>query len=1212
MSSKTWGIGPSVWALTRKVTVMLIATLGVLLFSLPLFSQGNFGRILGSVTDQSGGVVSGATVTVLDTERGVSKILVTNDAGEYNAPTLLPGTYKVRVEAKGFKVVERQNIVLEVGKELRVDLGLLPGAVAETITITEAMPLVETTNATLGGTINSQEVSDLPLNGRNYQNLVNLRPGVQIYPGGGPWTQSTNGVRPDEMAYMLDGVINANFFDARPIANMPSPFTDGATIMPVDAIQDLDLEISPKAEYGWKPGAVLNVGVKSGTNTLHGSGYAFGRKDSWDARNFFNIAPQNGTCALGALAQCDKTPAQLEQFGGVVGGRIKKDKLFFFGAYEGLRSVIGNALSGKAPGTSAFATADPSNSLVDAITALQKGKKQRSAVTEKLMGCTGDTPSNITGTVIPVTCTGGVVQGAPSTSTGYLSTFPNTATSDNGVGKIDYHINSKHTLNGMLFIGNYTGVGEDHSLVSSAFLHPAFIRTWTNTENWIWAPSSTVVNEVRFGLDRMTFVFGVADSNIRADGSGYPVNTGVTNPILGGLPTINISGGFNVLGGWNNRPQNQSPNPYYDFQDSLSWLKGKHALKFGVEITHIEADSAVYNQGRGQIYFQGAMTSGLTDCTDSDGNPASCPLEDFVAGFPSKANLLSGNASRQLRWMSYAGFVQDDWRLSPKVTLNLGLRYEYRSPMKETKGLLGNFDPAKGLVQQGQAGVNTVWNPDRKDIGPRVGIAWDLTGKGTTVVRAGASVMYTTMVSAWFMSQFGLQNIGSTSLSGDSTGANIVVNGVTTPGSGTITLTSAKFSPPQLCWDPATCGITGQATVFPSTGGLVPNCGDGVTLESGATDPGPCSIMGVDPNLKTPYVVSWNFGVQHAFGNNLSLEVGYVGNRGERLLGFQDINQPNSTGALPFGTKFPYLGFINWQSNIAHSRFNSLQATLTKRASHGLSFTAGYTYAHGLDNGSLNRFGLLPQDSTKPEAEYASSDFDIRHRLTLTTTYNIPGIRGFGQILEGWQLNSIVTLQTGQPWNIFDTGNNFSGSGEGADRWDFFGNPADFTSGKASIPYCKGPGAGQCVQTSVSGTFPVANQWSKCTAVAPDAGTLAAGGCFVSGSSVMVPPKSGTFGTMGRNIFRDSGFKNWDLSIFKNFTFKERYGVQFRAEFFNVLNHPSVGNTFGSANGWNVGNDPSGGSQFGFSGATPDTSAGNSLIGSGSARDIQFGLKFKF
>src|SRR5579864_2941579 len=263
-SNRSWGIR------FRKAVQLLVGTMGMLLLCLPLFSQGNFGRILGEVTDQSGGVVAGATVTVIDKDRGVARTLTTDDAGEYNAPTLIPGTYTVRAEAKGFKRLERQNVELGVGKEVRVDLTVQAGEQNQTITVTEAIPVVETTNATLGGTLSNSQINDLPLNGRNYQNLMALRPGVMIQPGGSPWTQSTNNIRPDENGWMMDGVINVNFFDARPIGNAPSAFTDAATVVPIDAIQEFNLEENPKAEYGWKPGAVVNVGIRSGTNTLHG------------------------------------------------------------------------------------------------------------------------------------------------------------------------------------------------------------------------------------------------------------------------------------------------------------------------------------------------------------------------------------------------------------------------------------------------------------------------------------------------------------------------------------------------------------------------------------------------------------------------------------------------------------------------------------------------------------------------------------------------------------------------------------------------------------------------------------------------------------------------------------------------------------------------------------------------------------------------------
>ncbi|PYS13732.1 MAG: hypothetical protein DMG15_10260 [Acidobacteria bacterium] len=422
---------------SRMTTCLFSTTLVVLLFSVALIAQGNFGRILGSVKDPTGAVLPGATVNIIDTQRGLTRTVTSDEAGLYNAPTLIPGTYTVRVEFPGFKTLSRENVVVEVGSEIRVELTIEPGQQSETVTVSEAIPLIDTTGATLGGVLANAAINDLPLNGRNYQNLLNLIPGVMIQPGGSPWTQSTNNSRPDETVWLVDGIPNANYVDRRPIANMPSPFTDGATILPIDAIQEFKLEENSKAEYGGMAGAVVNVGIRSGTNTLHGTGYAFGRSDAWAARNFFNPTGP-------------KQPTELKQFGGALGGPIMKDRLFFFGNYEGLRSFLGNALGMLVPATGSLG-GDPAHSIVDALSVLQARGVTPSPVSLKLLGCT---PAP------PYSCTGGLIQNAPSNTTTYNSGFPNTNTSDNGIGKIDYRLNSQHSLNGMVFIGNYFGNGE--------------------------------------------------------------------------------------------------------------------------------------------------------------------------------------------------------------------------------------------------------------------------------------------------------------------------------------------------------------------------------------------------------------------------------------------------------------------------------------------------------------------------------------------------------------------------------------------------------------------------------------------------------------------------------------------------------------------------------------------------------------------------------
>jgi len=1249
-------------AQARKAISVLGAILGVLLFSVGLFSQGNLGRILGAVTDQTGGVVSGATITIIDKDRGPARTLNTDDAGEYNAPNLIPGTYIVRVEANGFKRLERQNIVLEVGKEVRIDLTVQPGEQTQSVTVTEAIPLVETTNATLGGTLNNEQIVDIPLNGRLYQNLMSLRPGVMTQPGGSPWTQSTNGSRPDETVWLLDGILSTNFFDARPLNDMPSPFTDGGTILPIDAIQEFNMEENPKAEYGWRPGAVVNVGIKSGTNTLHGTAYAFGRDQSLDARNAFNPGPVNGVCVPNPTfpAQCDKLATELEQFGGTVGGPIKKDKLFFFAGYEGLRSKVGNVYVEQAPATGAgFGTG---NSMPDAITALQNagalslctganGPNCLSPASLSIFGCSG-TPS----AVGSYTCTGSGgpsgpaasglglwgIQNAPSGGTSYQSRFPNQNTSDNGIAKMDYRINTKNMINGTVLISDYEGLGEDHAIANGNQENSAPIRTRTVTGSWIDTLSSTVVNEVRASYNRMSFRLLPGDANILADGSGltggsgYPINTGVSKfGGYGGFPSIFFPGtvfgtaGGDLLGSWRGRPLETSPNPYWVLQENVSYLRGKHSLKFGVDFTHIEGDTFVHDT-RGRINFSNVK----------GGNTA---LENFFAGIPSSGTLQINSVPLRLTWKEFSGYAQDDYRLTQRLMLNVGLRYSYVSPFKEVNNNIANFDPTSptGLTQQGAPGFNTIFKPDKKDFSPRLGFAWDVTGKGTTVVRGGASIIYSTWQLASFFANpapSGDRN-HQASPANNPSGANFVLNGVTTPGTGTIQTQVAQISGKSMTgWNGGAVFTTPPSTAV---------CGDapirGTPAGFGvAGDPLPCDIMGIDPNVKTPYVTTWSLGVTHAFTSNLSLEVGYVGNHGSRLMGLRDINMADPTTLRhPYGDvingvdvpgplgNFPWFSSIDYATTDRLSNYNSLQTTLTERVTHGLSFTSGYTYGHALDDGSLNRFGSLPQNSQNVRAEYGSGDLDVRNHFTFTASYELPGKKGFGQMLEGWKINTVVTLQSGLPWLVDDTGNNFAynggyNGGEQTDRWDFFGNPADFSSGKNGIPYCTGPTTctqysgmdGQVVAFSAAQS---ASMWNQCLAHARDTsagGSLTSAGCFVSGNSVMTPPSFGTFGNMGRNIFRDSGFKDWDFSIFKNFRFTERYGAQFRFEVFNLLNTPIISNPYGAANGYSFGNDPSlvngNSSPFGCGCATPDIAAGNAMVGSGSSRVMQLGLKLSF
>jgi hypothetical protein len=1193
----------------------------MLLLSLFAEAQSTAGRILGTVTDQSGATVTGTKVVLTDVQRGAVRTLVSDETGSYVAADLQPGTYTIRVEAKGFKTVERTNVRIEVATDVRADFVLQPGQVTETLTIMEETPLVNTTSATLGGTLSNQEINDLPLNGRNYENLLQLRPGVMRYPGGGFSTTSTNGLRAEDNAYFVEGLFNSEPFSGQGIINGAGIAGDSATILPIDAIQEFNVQENAPAEYGWKPGAVLNVGLKSGTNTIHGSAFAFGRDGAMDARNYFNQSP------------APKTPRTLEQFGGSFGGAIVKDKAFFFGAYEGQRYDVGNTYSVTTPsmqqlllpaGAPANCTApaliaagdDCSGSIPNAIADLL-ANGYTVATTGPCTGpCISPASQLISGCTVSaggtVTCNG---KGFPINNTQSIAItqgFPNDVSVDNVLGKVDYHLNQNSTIGGLYFFGNNTGTVEDFPELQSKWRSDIHTRAQVAGGNWIWTPDARWVNEARFGYNRLYQPTLPGDLNTPA--SAYGIDTGVSGPYTGGLPRIGFAGAFVPgLGGFK-WPKFQGPDSITQFIDHVSYTKGTHALKFGGELHRDEVSGGAFGNARGSITFLGGVAL-----------PVSTALEDFFAGDPFKASVQVGDPSRQIHNWAYGLFFQDDWRATRNLTLNLGLRYEFNSVIKEAHNLLGNFDPNAqyGVIQDGINGVNGVYNPDHKDFAPRVGFAWDVTGKGNTVVRGGGGLVYETI--NWesllaFNNAFGLSDVPTGSLMPNGTipGGNLAI-------------------PPTLPqWD---SGVPLYGTIGPTT-----------PLPCAAN---PCPIMSVDRNIVSPYVWDWTLNVQHSFTPNLSLEIAYVGNHGGKLTGIRDINQPavgsgwpaanitactaaaaggayptgnpvcqDDTGAEvgPYAAKFSALSNIFQMGNVYRSNYNGLQVTLNARNYHGLSMVAGYTYSHALDDVGANwDFGYgagLPQDSYNLAAEYGNSDFDMRQRFTLSLTYAIPGRKGAAQMLEGWEINSIVTLQSPQFWGPMDEGTDAAGIGplpvsppaNTPIRWSFYGRPSDFKSTPVGIPRFPGNG---------NASTPTSNAACNAKALALDGGSpgastesLAFFGCYAVGNSVMIPPPLGQFGNMSRNMFPDSGFKNFDFSVAKNWHFGERLRAQFRAEFFNIFNHPNFANPYGGQNGFGL-NDPSAPS-FGCGCATPDVAAANPVIGSGGSRAVQLGLKFIF
>ena len=832
-----------------------------------------------------------------------------------------------------------------------------------------------------------------------------------------------------------------------------------------------------------------------------------------------------------------------------------------------------------------------------------------SAASQLISGC------SVSGAT--VTCNG---TGFPINNTQSINVvqgFPNDVGVDNALGKVDFNVNERNSISGFYFFGNNSGTVEDFPELQSKWRSDIHTRAQVVGGSWIWTPNASWVNEARVGYNRLYQPTLPGDLNTPA--SAYGINTGVSGPDTGGLPRIGFAGAFVPgLGGFK-WPKFQGPDSITQVIDHVSRIVGKHAFKFGGELHRNDVSGGAFGNARGSITFLGgvAIPTGA----------GSTALEDFFAGDPFKASVQVGNPDRQIHNWAYGAFFQDDWRASRTLTINAGVRYEFSTVMKDAHNLLGNFDPNSptGLIQEGMNGVNGVYNPDHTNFAPRLGFAWDVTGKGNTVVRGGAGLVYETI--NWesllaFNNAFGLSNVptgGIIDASGDTAG-------------GTITAGNLAVPPPMPQWDSG-----------------VPLYGANVSTSTLNCFNNPCPIMSVDRNITTPYVWNWTLNLQHAFAPNLSLEVAYVGNHGSNLTGIRDINQapvgsgwtvgtPTNPGELtlclqsaplynncvdnnnggeqtnqPYATKFPYLSNIFQMGNVYRSNYDGLQVTLNSRNYHGLSMVAGYTYAHALDDVSANwDFGYgagLPEDSYDVGREYGNSDFDMRQRFTLSLTYALPSRKGYAEMLEGWEINSIVTLQSPQFWGPIDMGTDASGIGSlpvsppatAPIRWSFFGKPSDFKSGPNPIPFFSGASNPACAAQAlaVDGGAPGASTAS-----------LNLFGCYAQGSSIMIPPPLGQLGNMSRNIFPDSGFKDFDFSVAKNWHLGERVHAQFRAEFFNVLNHPNFANPYGGQNGFGL-NDPSV-QPFGCGCATPDVAAANPVIGSGGSRSVQLGLKFTF
>jgi hypothetical protein len=1219
----------SAWG-NAKISAWLMVVGALCLGCLPALSQTQQGSIRGAVLDQSGGAIAGATVRVTDVARGVTQNLVTDSAGEYEASSLTPSTYSVRAEAKGFKAAEHNGVLVEVGQNLRVDLEVQPGEQTQTVTVSGEIPTVNTTDSTLGGAVSNSSINELPLNGRNFERLLQLRPGTISAVGAGTGTTQTNGRRTANDSLRVEGIAEINSSSGATILNQVYQGGDSSSSVPIDAIQEFSTQENGKAEYGFRDGAAINVAIKSGTNGLHGTAYAFGRDASaTDAANPFTHAV---------------TAATMEQFGGSAGGRIIKDKLFWFANFEALRVSVGNLTLATEPVDVALTPANPGASMIDACNTVKAANAATpanpatppvNALSAQLAGlshfATGDptscavTPASSTfENLFPYLTT-------TNTQNNFLPTLVSETPLNNGIFKSDYAISAHHHVSGMVFISKSNSISGTPVPILPQWDTVATNNAGQYAGDWTWIPSSAWVNDLRLGYVFIRNFRVAGDANLVASNpwpNGYGMNTGVTNPLFGGLPGLTFNS-FGQLGGGGVRTGLRGPQGDIDFVDSVSYLRGKHALKFGFEYIDVIADGDTYTNSYGTVKFT--------------------TLQAFLQGTTNGGSIELGNPAQNSRSHWYGIFAQDDWRLTPRVTLNLGMRYEYYTPPTERNNYIGNFTPnvnpaTTPAVQQFGPGapVKSEYHATLNNVSPRFGLAWDVRGNGKTVLRAGAGILTDATVLGPFIdiTPFG-ENFPSIGVNRSGSAAN--ANSVQT----------LNLSAGQLNWN------TTGPTIFPSSVSQVTNgvTYTGLSCNVAGVGNGPCQTGGVDPNFQHAYATTWNLDIQQAITNKLTLDVAYVGNHGFREETIVDENQPPigagwdssavtaclNPAQVPLYSKctpdknaevglyknvFPYLSNIDVATNGDFSNYDGLQLTFQGRGYYGLSFLAGYTYAHALsenDTNSVNTQNLTPTDKGNLRLNYGNGLNDIRHRFTFSPTYNLPEVKSPGQMLEGWSVNAIVTLQTGVPWNPSDTTtfdwlgtgeNGNSGIGAGTTQyWNYTGPRSAFAITSANPIPCFGALKGCVAFSNAALGGPTALAACSTAAQAPYAGNaqlqqlaLAAlqfpgGGCYMQGGGILTPPAFGTVGNAGKGVFTGPNYRNVDFSIAKLWKLKERYTAQFRMEFFNLFNRADYAAV-------NSANPSAGGGVFGTTAATPDTT--NAVLGSGGPRHIQFGLKLTF
>ena len=936
-----------------KLRIGILAA-ALLMGSLPARSQTFRGAITGSVTDLTGAGIGEATVKAVNAATGLSREISTGATGDFAVQDLPPGSYTLSISRSGFQTVQVEHVEVEVGRISTVPVKMSVAQQATTVEVTSTPAILETDSAALNAVIPSRAVQDVPLNGRDFTQLVKLAPGVN---GAG----SLNGGRIDQKNWQIDGADNNDVWHNSVSVNQGGVSGVAGTLLPIDAIDQFSVQSHGNAETGRNAGSI-NMVIKSGTNDLHGSLYYFNRNDALAARTPFAPA--------GSAAPKLKN----NQFGGSVGGPAVRNKLFYFLTYERQKFIIGNQTG----------ATEPSAAWVNLATGVLN--RYNVAVNPATLNVLSFWPAR--------------GRTGPASSPNFFSTDNSDNYSDNGIGKIDYLINDKNNIAFRYFVGT----GKQTAPVGSPYLEyyqvaPSRMHNFSLVYNSVITPR--LVNQVLAGVNYFKQVFVDFDTSFNPVAAG--LNTGVTNPTLLGSPDITISG-FDEIG---LTPPLGRIDTTGHLTETLTYTTGRHQFRFGGEYRRSRGDVFYNRNGRGTFSFDGSQGPWANDATVPDNLKS---LSDYLGGFVQSSSIVLGDTQRDYYANDFNWFVQDSWKVSRILTLNLGLRWDYFGPFYDPTNRISTFIPSQGGIVYTGHGIDTLYPQRYKNFAPRLGFAYAPSPKW--VVRGDYGIYYDRPLLKAF---------------GDNRPPNGGASGVlANPGSvaPVFTVNRANY------------------TIVPSQ----------PIFSASNVPPPPYGLFSVSQDFKNAYSQNYGLNVQYQISGSTVFQVGYVGNLSRRLLMIRDINQPppSPLGASasrsaqdklrPYYSAFPQFSTINEIESIGNASYHAVNASLRINLWHGLTSQFSYVYGHSIDDGSAIR-SRNPTDSRNVRFDRGNSDFDVRHTFTDYIVYALPAFtRGPKRLVQGWQFNSQMSFFTGFPFTAY-SGRNVSGTFEGRDRVDLVGDP---------------------------------------------------------------------------------------------------------------------------------------------------------------------------